>query len=228
MNCWPRTLDRPRWRGLAALSRVCIAIILIVTAEIAVDGRPLAHAAQPSPSSPQAVSLIESFHGVLIDVMKRARSLGVKGRFEVLAPAVKSAFHMPLMAQISAGLYWRQAGDDAKRGMAQAFERLSVAVYASRFDGYSGQSFVTLGAAPGPKGSTLVRTVIRSPGADDVALTYVVKQVQGRTAVVDILLDGGISELAVRKSEYRGVLKSQGVGGLIAVLGKKADLLLAP
>ena len=43
-----------------------------------------------------------------------------------------------------------------------------------------------------------------------------------------MLLDAGISELAVRRSEYRRVLKTGGVDGLIETLNRKADQLLNP
>ena len=42
------------------------------------------------------------------------------------------------------------------------------------------------------------------------------------------MVDSGISELKVRRSEFRGILKSEGVSGLIRVLNKKADELVNP
>jgi hypothetical protein len=40
-------------------------------------------------------------------------------------------------------------------------------------------------------------------------------------------LDGGISELSVRHSEYRTILKTKGAGILAKRLNKKADQLIA-
>ena len=43
--------------------------------------------------------------------------------------------------------------------------------------------------------------------------------------ISDIYLDGSISELATRRSEFAAILHSQGIDGLIAALNRKADML---
>ena len=52
------------------------------------------------------------------------------------------------------------------------------------------------------------------------------RPVKGRWRIVDVLLDGSISELAMRRSEYRRVLKKNGVDGLIQTLNSKAAQLV--
>ena len=43
----------------------------------------------------------------------------------------------------------------------------------------------------------------------------------------DIYLDGAISEVATRRSEFAAILKNKGIDGLIAALNRKADILTA-
>ena len=43
--------------------------------------------------------------------------------------------------------------------------------------------------------------------------------------IADIYLDGAISEVATRRSEFAAILKSRGIDGLIAALNRKADTL---
>jgi ABC-type transporter MlaC component len=43
----------------------------------------------------------------------------------------------------------------------------------------------------------------------------------------DIYLDGAISEVVTRRSEFAAILKNDGVDGLIAALNRKADILTA-
>ena len=45
--------------------------------------------------------------------------------------------------------------------------------------------------------------------------------------ISDIYLDGAISEVATRRSEFATILESQGIDGLIAALNRKADMLTA-
>ena len=175
-----------------------------------------------------AVTVVTRLHDTLLSVMKEADALGVKGRDRHLAPEIERAFHLRLMARITSGAVWIKADTAQRDSLAAAFSRLSVATYASRFDGYSGQSFETIGDRPGPAATYLVDTRILRPGESPVPLTYVLKQLDGRWGIVDVLLDTGISELAVRRSEYRSILKKDGADGLIAVLDAKVKELLTP
>ena len=166
--------------------------------------------------------LVGNFHSALLSVMKEAEDLGFDGRYERLAPQVEDTFHMRLMTQISSGSYWRKAPEAKKQALVAAFSKVSVGTYAARFDGFSGQSFETVETKPGPQGTQLVATRLINPSGSDVDLTYVAKQVEGNWRVIDVILDSGISELAVRRSEYRKILSNGGIDSLIEALNDKA------
>ncbi len=169
---------------------------------------------------------VEGFHSILLGVMKDADSLGVKERYQRLAPSIDQAFDLSRMIQIATGGYWKDADDSQRQRLTEAFRRLSIATYASQFDGFSGQAFVTDGERSGPQQTVLVVTRITDPKGQGADLTYVVKSVEGRWLIVDVLLDNAISQLAVRRSEYRQILKAGGVESLIRALDEKAESLL--
>ncbi len=173
-----------------------------------------------------ARTIVERFHGSLMVVMKNARPLGIKGRYDHLAPEIEQAFHLPLMTQVTAGSFWRKATDIQRKQLIKAFSHLSIGTYAAQFKDYSGQVFETVGERSGPQKTTLVQTRIVSPGIKPVGLTYVTKKIKGQWRIVDVLLDDDISQLAIRRSEYRQVLKRSGVNGLIGTLTRKADALV--
>ena len=179
-------------------------------------------AAQEDP----ARAVIQRFQENLLAVMKEAKSLGVTGRYQRLQPRIEEAFHLPLMIRVATDSFWRKADKEQQSRLVAAFKRLSISTYANRFDGYSGQVFEIVDQRPGPQKTVLVKTRIVSPGDSPARLTYVVKEFKGQWRIVDILLDNDISELAVRRSEYRRLLKQKGVDGLIATLNDKADGLV--
>jgi phospholipid transport system substrate-binding protein len=43
--------------------------------------------------------------------------------------------------------------------------------------------------------------------------------------ISDVYLEGTISELATRRSEFSAILRDRGIAGLIVELNKKSDLL---
>ena len=197
-------------------------MILALPLSLSVGGLPSRSAAAPATAS----ELVSAFHGSLFGVMKEAKALGIKGRFERLASPVERSFNLSLMIQVAAGSYWQKAGPEQVDRLVAAFTRLSVSTYASQFDGYSGETFETRGEKPGPQNTTLVGTRIVKTTGSPVEITYVTRQAKGEWRIVDVLVDNGISELAVRRSEYRAILQSGGVDGLIATLNAKADQLL--
>jgi len=178
-----------------------------------------------SATEPTASILVDSFHSTLLQVMKDADALGFKGRYDALEPVVSKSFHFPLMMQIATGRYWKQSSKQQQQSMSTAFARISIGTYAARFDGYSGQSFMTINEKPGPQKTVLVKTELMNPGGDDVNLTYVTRKIKGNWRIIDVLLGGGISEIAVRRSEYRNILKAGGPDQLISILEDKAGKL---
>ena len=166
--------------------------------------------------------LVDEFHASLLAVMRAAKTLGFNGRYARLKPSIEASFHLPAMAQIASGSFWRKASPDQQAQLIQVFSEVSFGTYAQRFSGFSGQSFQTIVTREGPQQTMLVDTVLKNPSDPDVALTYVCREIKGTWRIIDVLLDTGISELAVRRSEYRRILKSDGIDGLIATLKRKA------
>jgi phospholipid transport system substrate-binding protein len=164
---------------------------------------------------------------VLLSVMKDADQLGILGRYKKLEPVLSQVFSLKSMIQIASGSFWKRTSDQEKTQLTSAFSRLTIATYATQFDGFSGQLFKTIGTKPGPQKTTLVETQIVNPDTSSVTLRYVFREIKGQWRVIDVLLDTGFSELARKRSEYRSVLKTVGVAGLTLLLNAKTDSLLA-
>ena len=162
-------------------------------------------------NSPTAT--VEVFHAALLGVMREARALGVRGRFERLRPAMARAYDLPAMTRISVGPAWTQLSASQREALVAAFSDWSVATYANRFNGYSGETFQTLGesAAPGGGNDRLVRTQLnRTDGASPVVLTYLMRRGEAGWRIVDVYLTGTISEIASRRAEFTGLLREEG------------------
>jgi phospholipid transport system substrate-binding protein len=199
------------------IKRFIVAMGLLVLAVAA----PVSGSAEPAP--PRAV--IERFHEAIIGVMKQAKVLGHVGRYKTLEPYITEVFHLPGMIQIASGSFWHGANEQQRKALIAAFTRFSVATYANNFDNYGGERFETIGERSGPQETTLVDTKIIKASGSSVDITYVLKSVQDQWRVLDVVVDKGISELALRRSEYSRVLRTSGVDGLVATLNQKADEL---
>jgi phospholipid transport system substrate-binding protein len=181
-----------------------------------------------APADP-STRVVERLHGALLGVMQEAEKLGYQGRHDRLAPVVSELFDLPFMAEKSVGRYWGEAGSEDRQRLVAVFTRYIVANYANRFDGWGGQQFETLGSEPSARGTVLVRTRLLDPAGENVALDYRLRDAGGQWRIIDIYLDGKVSELALRRSEYSSLIKREGFEALLAALDQRiSELAAAP
>lgn len=197
--------------------------LLLVAALALAAVLPLRPAAQAA-ETPAAT--VETLHEALIAVMRDAARLPVEERYARLAPALTATYDFQTMTRLAAGSAWTDASAEQRAALTDAFGRLSIATYAKRFSGYSGERFETLGEKEGPRGTTLVETRLVRPADPPVPLTYVLQKQAHGFRIIDVILEGAISELAVRRSEYSQVLRKGGVDALTRLLDDKANEML--
>ncbi len=191
---------------------------------------PVGAQAEPAPAAVDdgAVEVIEKLHAALLGVMQEAVTLGYEGRYDRLSPVIRELFDLPFMAEKSVGRFWKSAGEANQHALVETFSRFTVANFAGRFDGFSGQSFHTVGSEPSTYGTVLVRTRLDDPGEESVALDYRLRSVDGSWRVVDIYLNGTVSELALRRSEYSALIQREGFAALLAKLDERINDLKTP
>jgi phospholipid transport system substrate-binding protein len=181
-----------------------------------------------SPAS-ASIQVVEKLHAALIGVMKDAGQLGYQGRYDRLGPVLKETYDTPFMAEKSVGRHWKQASPTDQAALVDTFSRFMIANYAGRFDGYSGQRFETLSQEPSVQGTVLVRTRLVEPEGEGVQLDYRLRPVNGSWKIIDVYLNGTVSELALRRSEYSSLIKREGWQAVLTALDARIhDLATAP
>lgn len=174
----------------------------------------------------EAAKVVEAFHDALLNVMRNADGLGFEGRFQALMPTVKGSFDLRLMTRRAVSLrHWRKMDKKQRRRLIAAFTGYTVAIYADRFDGFSGQRFEVLDERVAPPGAVIVQSRIVKADGDDVRIDYLMQATNKKWRIVDVFLKGAISELAVRRSEYVSVIKKRGYDGLIAAIVERTQKL---
>jgi phospholipid transport system substrate-binding protein len=183
--------------------------------------------ASPANAGP-ASDVIGKLNATFTDVIQDSKGLGYEGRYKKLEPALVEAYDFTEMARVTTGRYWRNFTDDQKQQVVAAFRDLSIATYAARFDGSSGERFELLGEEPAPTGNLRVNSQIVPAGGEPTRVDYLLRQDGGQWRVIDVYLKSSVSELAVRRDEFTKILAKSGVDGLIADLNEKvAKLRLA-
>lgn len=173
--------------------------------------------ADPPAAEPGPTAVVERLHAALIDLMKAPPELGFEGRAARIEPVVRASYDIPYMARKAVGRFWRDLSEEDRKRLVETFTRLTVANYAARFTGYSGQRFETVGEEPSSRGTVLVKTELVN-GDERVELTYRLRPGPDGWKIIDVFLEGTVSELAMRRAEYTSVIKRKGFPELIDAL----------
>jgi len=192
--------------------------VVLVTVTMAAVG-----AARADNLDPRAV--VSAFQDELLATMKDAPSLGFDGRYQKLSPAMDEAFDFGQMTKVVIGSGWSKMNDADQRQLAGLFRQFSVSSYASEFSGYNGETFEIAGQHDQGALGTVVETRLVLKDAAPVTLSYLLRPTGQGWKIVDVYLNGTISELARRRDEFTSIIRNQGLDGLIALLKKKNEEL---
>src|SRR5262249_52867170 len=191
-----------------------------------VFGASIMFAAAQGDEADLAVSRIRAFYDSLLAVMKQADRLGIQGRYDKLAPAIRATFDFAAMTRIAVGPDWNGIAPGQQSDLIESFTRMTIATYANRFDGYSGERFEVEPTSEGRSTGRIVRTKLVPSTGEPVTLNYLMRGSGDNWRIVDVYLTGTISELATRRSEFTAILKTGGPDALIESLRKQADRLM--
>jgi len=204
--------DRVRPR----ISAMAVGLTLMLTAGLPWSG---VHAAPATGGD-----TVQGLYDALLGAMKNGRTLGQSGRFMQLEPVIRRSFDIAAMARLSVGSAWATLTEAQRQQVIESFGRYISAIYADRFDSYNGQKLQVTGEQPNV-GGVLVKSQIIKANGEPVKVDYLMRRNGDNWLISDVYLDGAISEVATRRSEFGAIIKNDGVDGLIAALNRKADIL---
>src|SRR5438309_2130 len=198
-----------------ARKALCLAAMLAAASALAYP----VHAAPASGGD-----TVQGLYDALLGTMKNGRILGQSGRFMQIEPVIRRTFDIPLMTRLSVGASWAGLSEAQREQLTESFARYISAIYADRFDSYAGQKLQVTSEQPNPAGVTVKSQIVKSNG-EPVNVDYMMRRTGDGWLISDVYLDGAISEVATRRSEFAAILRTDGVDGLIAALNRKADML---
>ncbi len=201
------------------IARLCTVISLIFSLNCLAN-----QVTDPSVTNTNATAkeTVMEFQNQLISIMQNGSSLGFQGRYQQIEPAIVKSHDLPKIARIVVGKEWKKLTEQQKLEMTEIFSRLSISAYAYNFKSFDGESFRYLSEDETARGGKIVHTIFKIPGDKDVKFDYMLKKKAGNWRIINIIANG-VSDLALKRSEYTSVLKRQGFQALIAKINKKID-----
>jgi phospholipid transport system substrate-binding protein len=167
---------------------------------------------------------VQRLYDALLSTMKSGRILGQSGRLMQLEPIIRRSFDIASMTRLAVGPSWTSLTEAQRQQVTESMGRYISATYADRFDSYAGQRLEVTGEQPAPFGVMVKSQIVKANG-EPVKVDYMMRRNGDSWLISDIYVDGAISEVATRRSEFAAILKKEGIDGLIEALDRKANIL---
>jgi len=207
-----------RWNILSLARNGALLAAALLTAAGVLAQEPAAG----EPAAPTPDAAVERLHAGLVEVAAAHGDEPVTVRYEALLPIVTATHDLPYIAELTIRREWAGLRDEQRRRFVEAFVRLSAMTYASRFGGLEEGMFEIVGAEP-PSGDRAVVTATLTPReGDPIPFEYVLHETDGGWKIINILADN-VSDLALKRAEYRRLLAAGTIDDVIAELERQAD-----
>lgn len=169
-----------------------------------------------------AKQVVDKFQSELIAVMKSGKQLGFTGRYDKLHDSVSNSHDLTKIARIVVGKEWEKLSEEQQKKLVEVFSRLSIASYAHNFKEYGGESFTIDSEEETARGGVVVYAHLSIPNDKDVKFEYHLKETDKSWRIINIVANG-VSDLALKRSEYTSILQREGFDTLIAKINEKID-----
>lgn len=165
----------------------------------------------------EASDTVAKLQATLLKIMKEGEKLGYQGRYKVITPIVETTHDLPAIARIAVGRYWKALTKEQRDQFTNTFKELSHSTYAGRFTSYSGEQFSLISEKSLKRNRKLVQTRFTKADGEEIRFNYVLHQVNGQWKIINIMVNG-VSDLALKRTEYGGILKNDGYETLLEKL----------
>jgi len=167
-------------------------------------------------------------------LLNSAANPNFTARYQALLPVVRETHNFNVIARLVTGRHWRKMDKQQRAEFVAVFTELSVVTYADRFKNLSASTFSPLELVDQPRNAKKVISTL-SLGADanidqlggqsELTFEYILQTVKGADVtdndwrIINLVVDG-ISDLAIKRSNYVNTLNEQGFNALLTQLNE--------
>ena len=163
----------------------------------------------------EAADVVTELQKSLITIMREGPALGYTGRYRTMAPIVDRTHDLNNVARLVVGRHWKKLTAAQRSTFFQTFRDLSISLYAARFKDYNGEQFNVRSEQSLKRGKRklVVTHFVKSDGTV-IQFHYILHQVNDRWKIISVTVNG-VSDLALKRAEYGGILKNEGFSALM-------------
>ncbi len=171
----------------------------------------------------EATHIVTELQESIMTIMKKGHDLGYTGRYQRIALAVDNTHDLDTIARLVVGRHWKGLDANQQSTFVETFRNLSISTYARRFKDYGGEQFTILSETSLKRGNRKLVTshFVKSDG-EKIAFNYILHQIHDQWKIIGVSVNG-VSDLALKRAEYGGILRKDGFPTLIERLNSQID-----
>lgn len=185
-------------------------------------------AASAEANAPDA--LVKSVTDDVLAIVRQDRDIqsgNTQRAIDLVEQKVLPHFDFAHMTRLAVGRDWRQASAQQQKTLTDEFRTLLVRTYSNALTSYKNQSIVFRPTRlQASDTEATVRSEVRQPGAQPVAIDYSLEKLGEEWKVYDVVV-GGVSLVTNYRESFGSEVRSAGIDGLIKSLQTKNKSLAA-
>ena len=166
-------------------------------------------------SAGEPTHVVTELQESIMTIMKEGQALGYTGRYQSISPTIEKTHDLDNIARLVVGRHWKGLDASQKSTFVETFKNLSISTYAGRFKDYGGEQFNVLSETSLKRGNRKLVTshLVKSDG-EKITFNYILHRVHDEWKIISVSVNG-VSDLALKRAEYGGILRKDGFSTLI-------------
>ena len=162
-------------------------------------------------SESKVLAGVNELHESLIKISNKTIN---SDNLAMIDDVVKNSYDLEKMGKIIIGVDWKQMDTKTQKEFINVFKRFISVNYFRRFNKINELDFEHQTVTVIGDKFKLARVILTADN-EKFKIDYLLGFKNEKWKIFDVLLDGSISEVATKKSDFKKIIKEEGVSGLV-------------
>ena len=162
-------------------------------------------------SESKVLAGVNELHESLIKISNKTIN---SDNLAMIDDVVKNSYDLEKMGKIIIGIDWKQMDTKTQKEFINVFKRFISVNYFRRFNKINELDFEHQTVTDIEDKFKLARVILTADN-EKFKIDYLLGFKNEKWKIFDVLLDGSISEVATKKSDFKKIIKEEGVSGLV-------------
>ena len=162
-------------------------------------------------SESKVLAGLNELHDSLIKISNKTIN---SDNLTLIDDVVKNSYDLEKMGKIIIGVDWKQIDTKTQKEFVNVFKRFISVNYFRRFNKINELDFEHQTVKVIGEKFKLARVILTADN-EKLKIDYLLGFKNEKWKIFDVLLDGSISEVATKKSDFKKIIKEEGVSGLV-------------